>query len=134
MLSPGAFLVTICSCGNIRSMVSKFPPNDADSVLSVLIFPPTTLALVCSDLSSHICPPTTTITCAFASLPLPFAVACMVYIFGNVNVWFTDFPLLCFPSQKSQTISLMSHEVIAVNFVLKGALHDILSIVIYIPI
>jgi hypothetical protein len=130
ILSLVAFLDIIFSLGNARCISSNFPSNDAESVLSVFIFPPITLALVWIALSSPICPHTITTICALASVVLPFAVACILYIPGEINVWVIGVPLSCVPSPKSHIISLTLPLVIALNFVVNGALHDSLSILI----
>ena len=121
--SPGSFLDVLFSLGNIHSISSKLPSTDVESVLSVLIFPPITLALVCNALSSPLCPPTIIITCALATVPFPFAIACISYILGEINVWLMVVPLPCVPSPKSRSISRIFPVLLAVNVAVNGALH-----------
>jgi len=104
-LSLIVFLELIFSFWKIRSMSSKLPSNDAESMLSVLLGPPTTLALVWNALSSPICQPTMTMTWALASAALPLAVACTLYMPGARNVCVMDVHFHCVPSPKSRSIS-----------------------------
>jgi len=122
------------SFGNTHSTSSKFPTNDVDNVLSVFVFPPMLLALACSDLLSPTCHQTTITICAFASAVFPFAVACTLYMPDETNIWVIGVPLPFVPSPKSRSIPLLFSVLTASKFTVNGALHLILSIVIYIHI
>jgi hypothetical protein len=109
---------------------SNAPSNDVDNVLSVFAFPHITLALVCNAFPSPTCHHTTTMTCALASLLVPLAVACTLYMLGVKNVCVIGVHVPCIPSQKSRMISFTFPLLIAVNVVISGALHSNLSMLI----
>lgn len=132
--SLAVFFIVIFSLGNIRSKVSNDPCIDAESVISLAVLPHTIFALGWITLSSLACLPTTTITCAFAILLLPWALASTLYILGDMNVCVIDSPFPCVPSQKFRIISPILPVLIALKLTVDGALPTILSIEMYTPI